>query len=253
MSFLSTQDYCYSPRFDNKSEYTLWPFSCPMNNDVTWQLLLNTYGEHQTNFYNLYVFFGIKCAFLAMTISVLFLVSTIAVYLAFKELRSSLSGRLLISYLFSLAVGYTIITFINISRFRFGFIECSLLGKFPHYCHWRILFWRNPIHLPGFTCYFFLMAAFLWLGVLCFDIWINFNESSVERDRRQNTKYFLAYSLYVWLSAGIATGILIYIESSAHIDELYKPGIGTKMCWLNSKYWFYRSNESWFQPEALLC
>ncbi|XP_046808536.1 uncharacterized protein LOC111687899 [Lucilia cuprina] len=195
-SELDTLDYCYSPHLDEDSnEYILTPFSCPILNIGSWQLYLNTY---------------------AMTISVVFLIPTILVYLVLKELRGNLRGKLLISYLISLTVGYTIITFINISSLKFDIIPCSILG---------------------FTCYFFFMAAFLWLGVLCFDIWRNFGETSIELNSAKNQLQFIYYSLFAWLGAGLATFCAICIELSTTVDEIYKPGIGVEMCWLNTEKW----------------
>ena len=88
----------------------------------------------------------------------------------------------------------------------------------------------------GFTCYFFFMSAYLWLSVLCYDIWMNFKETNVEYNAHKNIKPFIMYSLYVWLSAGFATWILVIIQNSKNIDEIYKPDIGIEWCWLNSKY-----------------
>ena len=83
------------------------------------------------------------------------------------------------------------------------------------------------------------MSAYLWLSVLCYDIWINFKETNIEFNAHKNIKPFIMYSLYVWLSAGFATLILIIIQNSKNIDEIYKPDIGVEWCWLNSKYMLY--------------
>ncbi|XP_065360901.1 G-protein coupled receptor Mth2-like [Calliphora vicina] len=191
-----TLNYCYSPRWsDVSSEYTLTPFTCSSVNQGSWQLLLNTY---------------------AMAISVSFLIPTILVYLVLKELRENLRGKLLICYLFSLTMGYGIISFINISELSFDVIPCSFLG---------------------FTCYFFSMAAFLWLSVLCYDIWKNFKETYMQLNPRNNSKQFILYSLYVWLSAGLATFCIIYIELSPTVDDIYKTGIGGEICWLDTEKW----------------
>ncbi|XP_065360014.1 G-protein coupled receptor Mth2-like [Calliphora vicina] len=195
-SSLNTLNYCYSPHLPEDSmEYVLTPFSCPIVNVGSWKMLLNTY---------------------AMIISVLFLIPTILVYLVLKELRGNLRGKLLICYLFSLTMGYAIISFVTVSNLIFDVIPCSLLG---------------------FTSYFFFMAAFLWLSVLCYDIWKNFKETNVELNSRKNRKQFIVYSLYAWLSAGLATFCIIYIQLSPNIDEIYKPGIGVEMCFLNTEKW----------------
>lgn len=65
---------------------------------------------------------------LAMAISVPFIVLTIFVYLFIPELRN-LHGKCLISYLTSLAVGYSILSTITLSEVIFNNFVCSSLGK----------------------------------------------------------------------------------------------------------------------------
>ncbi|TMW40397.1 hypothetical protein DOY81_014523, partial [Sarcophaga bullata] len=151
-----------------------------------------------------------------MVISIMFLIPTILVYLSFKELRDNLRGKLLICYLISLTMGYIILSFINLSGIGFDYTPCSILG---------------------FTCYFFFMAAFLWLSVLCYDIWLNFKDINNEFNAKKNKKLFIIYSLYAWLGASIASIISFIIQKSKRIDDIYKPGIGKRFCWLNARQW----------------
>ena len=88
----------------------------------------------------------------------------------------------------------------------------------------------------GFTCYFFFLAAFLWLSVLCCDIWLNFKDINTEINANKNKKLFIIYSLYAWLGAGSASIISFIVQKSKSIDNIYKPGIGIRFCWLNGKY-----------------
>ncbi|XP_037811123.1 G-protein coupled receptor Mth2-like [Lucilia sericata] len=193
----STMDYCYSPLLNASSkQYILTPYICENKYEGSVLILVNSY---------------------AMIASVLFLILTIVVYLLLKELRQTLSGKLMISYLISLTMGYIIISFINISGIQFDLILCSLLG---------------------FTCYFFLMAAFLWLNILCYDIWKNINETNnIEFNSEEDSRQFLCYSLYVWLIAGLATVVSVFVEQLTNLDDLYKPGIDKERCWLNTERW----------------
>ncbi|XP_065362436.1 G-protein coupled receptor Mth2-like [Calliphora vicina] len=152
----------------------------------------------------------------AMAVSVIFLIPTILVYLVLKELRGNLRGKLLICHLLSLTIGYIIIALINISGLQFDVKGCNFLG---------------------YTCYFFLLAAFLWLNVLCYDIWKNFEETNIQLNSRKSRKLFIIYSLYVWLTAGLATVVCVLVELSPRIDNIYKPGIGNQVCWLDTKRW----------------
>lgn len=63
-----------------------------------------------------------------MAISVPFIVLTIFVYLFIPELRN-LHGKCLISYLTSLAVGYSILSTITLSEVIFNNFVCSSLGE----------------------------------------------------------------------------------------------------------------------------
>ncbi|XP_073843050.1 G-protein coupled receptor Mth2-like [Musca autumnalis] len=143
-----------------------------------------------------------------MLLSVLFLIPTIVVHLLLKELREK---KIFISYLIALTVGYSTLTLINVSHARFDTIGCSLIG---------------------YIGYYFLMAAFLWISVLCFDIWYTFNSNAYNSARR-----FKIYSLYAWGLSGLMTGVVIWSQLSDYVDEIYKPGIGFEMCWLNTSKW----------------
>ncbi|XP_061394957.1 G-protein coupled receptor Mth2-like [Musca vetustissima] len=152
----------------------------------------------------------------AMAISVVFLVPTVLIYLCVRELRGNLRGKLLICYLISLIGGYSIISFINISEYVLDAIPCKILG---------------------FTCYFSFMSAFLWLNVLCFDIWLNFKDHSVDFSRQRHKYRFYYYSLYVWGSAMVLMGLTMWSQSSDLVPKIYKPGIGDDICWLDTNKW----------------
>ncbi|XP_075164486.1 G-protein coupled receptor Mth2-like [Haematobia irritans] len=194
--YLDILNYCLSPyRKNNTDKYDLVALSCPMPNEPTFVLLLNTY---------------------AMAISVVFLVPTVLIYLSVYDLRCNMRGKLLICYLISLIGCYTIISFINISGAILDEKTCSALG---------------------FTCYFFFMAAFLWLNVLCFDIWINFKDHQVVYSKHKQLFRFLWYSLYAWGTAYLLTGLTIWSQFSSAIPEYYKPGIGVEICWIDTDKW----------------
>ncbi|KAI8126117.1 G-protein coupled receptor Mth2 [Lucilia cuprina] len=196
-SYYDTLQYCYSP----------------LLNTTTMEYILTPYTCPVKNIPS----WKQRVISYAMAISVLFLIPTIVVYISLKELRGNLRGKLLICYILSLAIGYIIIALINISELQFDIYSCNILG---------------------YTCYFFLVAAFLWLNVLCFDIWKNFKETSyLELNSKKSVKEFIFYSLYVWLGAGFATGVCIFIQLSRSVNELYKPGIGNQKCWLDTQSW----------------
>lgn len=79
------------------------------------------------------------------------------------------------------------------------------------------------------------MAAFLWLSVLCYDIWKNFRDTNKILNPAKTQKDFVRYSLYTWISAGLATGFLMFMQFSTSVARKYKPGIGDDRCWIDGK------------------
>lgn len=89
---------------------------------------------------------------ICMLISVFFIVATLLVYAFVPKLRN-LNGKCLICYLAALAIGYSILSWLQI-------IEEYII---------------SPIcTLAAHVVYFALIAAFLWLNVLNFDQWESF-------------------------------------------------------------------------------
>lgn len=88
-----------------------------------------------------------------MLFSVPFLVATFLVYAILPELRN-VHGKSLMCYLFGLAVGYSVLSGIQLNGNEF--VE-------PTLC--RVL---------GYIIYMSFMSAFFWLSVISFDLWWNF-------------------------------------------------------------------------------
>lgn len=88
----------------------------------------------------------------------------------------------------------------------------------------------------GYVGYFSLMAAFIWLSVLAFDIWYNLKITKYQSTPLQNSMLFLCYSVYAWGLAAHMTGLVIWAQWSNLVSDDYKPGIGVEMCWLDSMY-----------------
>ncbi|XP_013116212.1 G-protein coupled receptor Mth2-like [Stomoxys calcitrans] len=195
-SYHDTVSYCLTPyQYNGTVKNVLVPMSCAKRNEITTSLAFHSY---------------------AALVTVLFLIPTVFVYLWLKELRENMRGKLLICYLFSLIISYSILSYINISEQVFDEKMCSFLG---------------------FTCYFFFIAAFLWLSVLCFDIWINFKTHRVASSNAKNALRFICYSCYAWGMASFLTFLAMLCQWSDKISEDYKPGIGEDVCWLDTNKW----------------
>ncbi|XP_037811127.1 G-protein coupled receptor Mth2-like [Lucilia sericata] len=138
--------------------------------------------------------------------------ATILVYSVLRELREHLSGHLMICYVLSQIVFNAILSFINISNIRFDFILCFIMG---------------------YTAYYFNLSFYLWLSVVCYDISKTFNNINSELNLRKDRKKFIIYSLYVWLTAGLATAIGILLDLLPNVDEMFKAGVGLEICFIN--------------------
>uniref|UniRef100_A0A1I8P2I1 G-protein coupled receptors family 2 profile 2 domain-containing protein n=1 Tax=Stomoxys calcitrans TaxID=35570 RepID=A0A1I8P2I1_STOCA len=194
---LGTVSYCITPYLPNSTKnYVLAPMSCPIKNEKTFLMTLNTYS---------------------MTVSVIFLIPTIIIYILLKSLRSSISGRMQICYLTSMLVAYSVISIINTVQTRWGTIMCNIYG---------------------YGGYFFFMSMYLWLSILCYDMWNNFKEFNLDYNANQgNSIRFFVYSLYAWGMAGLLTAFTMWAQRSDKIPPKYKPGIGIDMCWIDTRRW----------------
>ncbi|XP_037811115.1 G-protein coupled receptor Mth2-like isoform X1 [Lucilia sericata] len=190
-SYISKRDYCLMPQNMSDGTWVLNPMNCPIPNEATLSNRINN---------------------IAMAISVPFIVLTIFVYLFIPELRN-LHGKCLISYLTSLAVGYSVLSTITLSEVIFANFVCSSLG---------------------YIGYFSFMAAFFWLSVISFDLWQNFRITGPIRIGQR--KRFIMYSTYAWGVPFCLTCIVMIIQNS-DMDPYYKPGIGDDYCWLKTNDW----------------
>lgn len=90
----------------------------------------------------------------------------------------------------------------------------------------------------GYIGYFATIAAFFWLTVISYDLWMSFRDNyQVQRTR---TKFrFLMYSLYAWGCSFILTIIVMIIDGSLDMDDdnqmSWMPGVAIYYCWINSE------------------
>lgn len=92
------------------------------------------------------------CCCAGMLLSIPFIIATILVYFVVPELYH-LHGKCLLCYLLALAIAYSVNAYLKLNGSDFiSPLPCQLLG---------------------YTMYFALLTAFLWLNVICFDLWFN--------------------------------------------------------------------------------
>ncbi|KAL9901376.1 G-protein coupled receptor Mth2-like isoform 3-T3 [Glossina fuscipes fuscipes] len=190
-AYIRKRDYCIHPYQLETGEWVLNPMNCPVENVASLSSQINN---------------------IAMAISVPFIILTILVYAFLPELRN-LHGKCLISYLTSLAIGYSLLCTVTLTHAIFPPISCSLLG---------------------YSAYFFLMAVFFWLSIISYDLWQNFRFTGSKRLTQR--KRFLMYSLYAWGGPLILT-VCVIIAQASNLENSLKPGIGDEYCWLKTDDW----------------
>ncbi|XP_011201096.2 probable G-protein coupled receptor Mth-like 3 [Bactrocera dorsalis] len=149
----------------------------------------------------------VNLSFLA--ISVPFLLATIWVYLYVPQLRC-LHNSCLICFLATFAIGTALLS--STAWITYGMEACRIIGT---------------------TCYFFMISAFFWLNITCFDLWLSIRGIRYELQLYNPRLHFIYYSIYVWTAAVIFTVIAVTIEHS-NINDAWKPGIGIGQCFIKS-------------------
>ncbi|CAH0715354.1 unnamed protein product, partial [Brenthis ino] len=128
-----------------------------------------------------------------MIISCVFILMTVMVYTWLPELNN-LHGRILISYLICLFVGYALIASMKMLLY---FNKNS----------------REMCDVLTIVAYFFLLAAFFWLNVMCFDIWRTFSGiHGVMTNKIRARDKFCTYFLYAFGITIMLTILLILLE-----------------------------------------
>ncbi|KAH8400495.1 hypothetical protein KR222_002156, partial [Zaprionus bogoriensis] len=146
---------------------------------------------------------------IGLLISCCFYAITLVVYVSIKKLRN-LPGKILICLVSSLLFAYLGIA----------------LGQLMPTSNNNICF------ISGFVVYFFLMAAFSWMNVTCFDIWKTFGSTkSKNMQSREERSRFLIYSIYGWGFPIVLTTITVTLSKSDVLLENFRPNFGNGRCW----------------------
>lgn len=146
---------------------------------------------------------------IGLLISCCFYAITLVVYVSIEKLRN-LPGKILICLVSSLLLAYLGIA----------------LGQLMPTSN------NNLCIISGFLVYFFLMAAFSWMNITCFDIWKTFGSTrSKNAQRREQRKRFIWYSVYGWGLPTILTLITASLSRSDVLSENIRPNFGNGRCW----------------------
>lgn len=148
-----------------------------------------------------------------MLISCFFILATVAVYFWLPELRN-LHGKVLVSYLLSLFVGFLFLATMQ--------IMLTLDNISNAHC---LVF--------SFFIYFFLLSAFFWLNVMSFDIWWTFSgKRGLSLEKLSSQGRFHVYSMYAFGVPTALTILLISLEFSGLPPHPLLPLLQHQGCFL---------------------
>ena len=162
---------------------------------------------------SVYTFFGI--------ISILCLIVTLAVYLKLPTLQN-LHGKIVISNIISILV--TTVLFLGILN----------RAQTQHYGHGDVCENLDTgCAVRGFLLYYFSIAMFSWMSVMCFDLSWRFIRLRLPAQGSEKKK-FLSYSMFSW---GLPLTFMLFAvvcQFSVPHDSNFNPNIGCDQCFIHS-------------------
>lgn len=155
-------------------------------------------------------FYGI-----GMAISATFFAITAIVYLFIPKLMN-LHGKTLVANVVSFCIAYTTLTINSFRREYYSIYFC-------------------PIY--AYVIYYSLMSGFLWLNVMCADIWWSFGSVQIHRTKRQSNKRFRYYCCYACAIPFFLTAIMLGMQHGG-IGGKFRPRLGEEKCWFEGLFYF---------------
>ncbi|XP_037294540.1 G-protein coupled receptor Mth2-like isoform X3 [Manduca sexta] len=152
-------------------------------------------------------------SFTCMIISCVFILATCAVYAWLPELRN-LHGRVLMAYLLCLFVAFAFMATMQIM------LTIDNISS-------------NACAVLTFIIYYWLLVAFFWLNVMCFDIWWTFSgKRGMSLEKLSIRARFLAYSAYAFSIPTALTILLAALEFSGLPSHPLLPMIRQQGCFI---------------------
>ena len=158
------------------------------------------------------------------SVSNLFLLATIAVYLYLPELRSPAFGKIILAFLTALTGAYLSISVMSAVSVR------HMMG-------------RGGCQALGFAVQFAFLHAFFWMNVLCFDIYRKFTRKNNQpeklrtRSKASTTKRLWKYAVYAVGTPLAVTAFTMAVElmPSEMTGRLVRPDFGVSACFFDTR------------------
>ncbi|VEN35596.1 unnamed protein product [Callosobruchus maculatus] len=152
--------------------------------------------------------------YFGMIISMPFLLLTFLVYLIIPE--KNLHRKALMFYVICLLLAYVFLVTSNLSKTSFPDVPC---------------------HLIGYFIMFFFLGSFLWMNVMCIDMWLTFSGArGYGGTRSTEQKRFLFYCLYA-MGAPVMFILFVFLLNTYGDEEsIFHPKLGRNKCFLEDGY-----------------
>ncbi|CAH1099151.1 unnamed protein product [Psylliodes chrysocephalus] len=101
-----------------------------------------------------------------------------------------------------------------------------------------------PCHLLGYLIIYFFLGSFIWLNVMCIDMWLAFSSSTGFLSKKTTEKKrFIMYSIYAWGVPFCFVTMVLIINTHGHPKSHFYPNLGSGACFLAEGwpmfYFFY--------------
>ncbi|XP_022196524.2 G-protein coupled receptor Mth2 isoform X3 [Nilaparvata lugens] len=164
------------------------------------QICIDEDGDAMQNSYTLYA--------VCIMINNVFLLMTLIVYCSLEKLRNTM-GKCLIFFVVCLLIGYAALFFDRVIQYKPP-LECTIIA---------------------YTMYFFLLAGFFWLNVMCYDIYSAFRKmKSMPRSQSKKRYVMIGHSCYAWGCPLVMT-VFAYFVDMIGPSWLIRPRLAVSSCW----------------------
>lgn len=165
---------------------------------------------------------------IGMIISMPFLLLTFLVYAILPE--SNLHRKALMNYVMTLFLAYVFLVTVQLYPGRFEAPVCEILG---------------------YLIIFFFLASFVWMNVMCLDMWFAFSGMrGFNGQRMAERKRFIYYCVYAFGVPCVHILVVFLLNQYGDPEKsVHYPGIGKEKCFLRDGYpnlWYF------YGPMALL-
>ncbi|XP_022196507.2 G-protein coupled receptor Mth2-like [Nilaparvata lugens] len=148
-----------------------------------------------------------------LVVNIFFLVITLIVYILLPALRN-IPAKCMMNMLGALIIGYSLLASQQFKSTR----EPKYLCRFIAY-----------------TMYFFLLAGYFWLNVMCYDIYSAFRKmKSMPRSKSKKRYVMIGHSCYAWGCPLVMT-VFTYFVDMIGPSWIIRPRLAVTSCWFGEE------------------